>query len=82
MQLYATTNIILLHSLNLYHMYDIVRVYCVKVCDCVYHIGNINGKLNNIKLCILLCVIAIITVCMHVCIIMIYNNTVYYPIEY
>lgn len=30
-------------------MYDIVRVYCVKVCDCVYHIGNINGKLNNIN---------------------------------
>ena len=30
-------------------MYDIVRVYCVKSCDCVYHIGNINGKLNNIN---------------------------------
>ena len=48
--------------------------------DCVYHniIGNINGKLNNInyiKICIILCMIAIIImVCMHVCIIMIIRN--------
>ena len=49
-------------------MYDIVRVYCVKICDCVYHIGNINGKLNNniINYIKIMCVIAIIMVCMHV----------------